>query len=171
MFIVIAMNVIKILLGLSLLLNIAVYSTNIIAIQAQTGTDNAPATKSSVENVQTQTFNGRVTTKEGREIKVDNDGTVKSFNIPESVSITKDTFQSGLDKVNVGDTAKITYESSTNKVVSVEVTSGQIWDWGKIGIPAVILLLVLLALIYFFVQRSRRGAIKTAISDRPGSAS
>lgn len=130
------------------------------------GTTSASAQTSSasVQNIQRQEFKGEVLKVEGGKLTVDDNGTTKEFTVPSGIRVTKNTLESSLGEIQANDKVTITY-SGDNQVLAVDATAGEVSDIAKFAVPALLLALLLIGLIYYFVKKSKQGHIKTTTTN------
>ncbi|GAB4145329.1 MAG: hypothetical protein OHK0017_04790 [Patescibacteria group bacterium] len=128
-----------------------------------TPTENAPEVTTpdtQVRDVTEQTFEGEVTKIDSQKLTVKNDDTTREFTVPSGISVKRNTLDANLSDIQPNDRVKVTY-SGDGQVLSIDATASQVFDYSKIGIPAVILILIILGVIAYLIRRSRKGHIKT----------
>jgi hypothetical protein len=111
--------------------------------------------------ISTNDFAGNISRKEGNKIYVTKDNLTKEYTLTGDVTIKKDTFNSSLDKLEVGDSVTVKESTGTGTVVSIEAVSRGVEDYSKMIIPAVLGLLALSALAYYLYKKSNTGHIQT----------
>lgn len=117
--------------------------------------------KSETKVIETTQFNGDITRKDGDKLYVTKDNTTKEFVLPQNIAIKKDTLDSTVEKLQVGDNITVKESSSTGAILSIEATSKQILDYSKFLIPGVLALLALAAIIWYLSKKLNNNHIQT----------
>ena len=120
------------------------------------------AQDSQVQDVSTQSIEGKIIKKEDNTLFIESsDGTVRQYSVPDGVSIQKNTQSSSVSDLSVND--RVTVKSSdSGAVMSIEATSGQIFDMSKIAIPLLVGSLALITVLMIAKSKVNRPRIKTA---------
>jgi hypothetical protein len=111
--------------------------------------------------IQTSSFSGVVEKINGDTVVVNTNGNFREVVVPGNVNVTKNGTGSSVNQIEPGDRITVT-ENSNGGVVSVDVVSGQLVDTVSVGLPIIIGILLLLAIIYFWWRKSQEGHIKTS---------
>ena len=124
------------------------------------GTSPITTTSNPVTPVRTSEINGDLTKIDGGKITVlDSSGKAYEYSLNDSIKITRDTNIVKSNDIKVGDKVKIIIDTDKNTLIGLEAISGQIFDFAKYAIPAVILGIVVIALIIYAINKSNQGKI------------
>ena len=116
--------------------------------------------------IATATFVGELDRKEGNSIFVSKDNKVKQYAVTNDIKVRRDSMESNINMLKVGDTLTINQSQDGQKVFSIDAISKQSNDLIKWAIAAAILALILIPLIIYLINKSKRGHIKTSTSTR-----
>lgn len=117
------------------------------------------AQESTPTTVETSEIRGEVSMKDNNTLYVDtNDGTTQ-VTVPEGVSVKRNTLEASVNDIQPGD--DVTIVQSENGVLSVEATAGELFDWGKFLVPALIIALAAALAFWYLLKRNREPHIKT----------
>lgn len=116
--------------------------------------------------IATATFVGELDRKEDNNIFVSKDNQVKQYAITSNIKVRRDSLESNINMLKVGDTLTINQSMDGQKIFSIDAISKQSSDLIKWGIPAAILALIAIILVIYFLNRSKRGHIHTSTSTR-----
>jgi hypothetical protein len=125
------------------------------SINAQTPTPNPDVT-----TVSTETFEGEIVRVESNKLIISSPNETKEFTIPENATVKRNTFEAPASEIQPGDDAKAMY-TQDGQILSLEVTSGEVMDWSRWMIPALVVGLVLVLLAWKTISRSNKSHIKT----------
>lgn len=120
-------------------------------------------TVSDTKNIQTTQTSGEVLKIEGKTITINTSSGVKKITVPEGIKVTKNSGQATANEINPRDMVTVT--TNNGEVLSIDATSGQLIDTGKMLIPIVIGAILLLGLLYYLWRKSQRGHIKTDVKN------
>ncbi len=110
--------------------------------------------------VTTAEFKGDISRIENNKLFVTKDDVTKEYTVPAAISIKKDSFNSSLQNLKVGDSLTVR-ESNNGSIISIDAISSQVFDYSKFLIPGVIVALLALCLGYYFYNKSNKGHIQT----------
>ncbi len=122
-----------------------------------------PPTKTDTKNVQATKIDGEVLKVQGKTITINTNNGVKKITVPEGIKITKNSGQATANEINPRDMVTVT--TNNGEVLSIDATSGQLIDTGKMLIPIVIGAILLLGLLYYLWRKSQQGHIKTDVKN------
>jgi hypothetical protein len=114
----------------------------------------------------TTTFVGELDRKENNTIYVSKDNQVKQYVVTNDIKVRRDSMESNINMLRVGDKLTINQSQDGQKVFSIDAISKQSDDLIKYAIAAAVLALILIPLIIYLLTRSKRGHIKTNTSTR-----
>lgn len=120
---------------------------------------------SSVKDVQTQKISGEVLTKNNstRKLTVQTDNGVKEVSVKPNTVINKNGFGSTFNDIKPND--QVTFLQSTGgEVLSMSVTASQIQDASKWALPAGLLALIGLVMLFSLNRQVNQNHFKTSIS-------
>lgn len=120
-------------------------------------------TRTDTKNIQASKIYGEVLKVEGKTITINTNSSVKKITVPEGIKVTKNTGQANSNEINPRDMVTVT--TSNGEVLSIEATSSQLIDTGKMLIPIVIGAIILLGLLFYWWRKSQQGHIKTDIKN------
>ena len=100
---------------------------------------------------------------QGKTITINTNNGVKKITVPEGIKITKNSGQATANEINPRDMVTVT--TNNGEVLSIDATSGQLIDTGKMLIPIVIGAILLLGLLYYLWRKSQQGHIKTDVKN------
>lgn len=120
----------------------------------------AQSNSTGVQDVQRNEFKGEVLKIANDKLTVDSNGITKEFTVPNGIRISKNTLESKLSDIQPKDKVTVTY-SGNNQVLAVDATSGEVFDYGKFALPAIIIGLLLIGLVIYLARRSQERHIKT----------
>lgn len=125
----------------------------------QSQTQEEESSSESQNNLSLVEFVGELTRKNGNSITVRIGDESREFTLLENTSVTRNTEDSSLEELTVGD--KLTIQTdNNNRVASINAVSQQVFDisvWTLIALLAIIII----ALILFLINRANRGHIRT----------
>jgi hypothetical protein len=114
-----------------------------------------------VQDVGTQSTEGKIIKKDANTIYLEtSDGSVKQFTVPESVSIKKNTHGSSISNLQVNDRVTIK-NTDTGLVLSVDATSGQLFDASKVALPIALVVALVLVAVMMAKRKVSQPRIKT----------
>ena len=116
--------------------------------------------------IATATFKGELDRKEGNAIFVSKDNQVKQYLTTNDIKVRRDSMESSVNMLKVGDMLTINQSVDGQKIFSIDAVSKQSSDLIKLGIPAAILSLIAILLLIYFYNKSKRGHIHTSTSTR-----
>jgi hypothetical protein len=116
--------------------------------------------------IATSTFVGELDRKEGNSIFVSKDNQVKQYSVTSDIKVRRDSMESSLAMLKVGDTLTINQSQDGQKIFSIDAISKQSNDLIKWGITAAILALIIIPLLIYLLTRTKRGHIHTSTSTR-----
>jgi hypothetical protein len=121
--------------------------------------------QSYAQTVETEQFTGELTKKEANKLFVTKDNTVTEYLVYGDLKVKRDGTSSALDRLQAGDLLQVTLNKNTKELLAVDVVSKGVVDNSIIGVGALVSLLVLSGIVYYFVRRSNRGTIRTSSTE------
>jgi hypothetical protein len=121
--------------------------------------------------VETEQYTGELTKKENNTlsiVKTNNwffmprDNTVLQYSINSDIKIKRDGTSSSIDKLQAGDAILVTQNKSSNELLSVDVISKGILDNSMRIILTIVALLLIAAVVFYYINKSNTGSIRTA---------
>jgi hypothetical protein len=116
--------------------------------------------------IATAIFVGELDRKEGNNIYVSKDNQVKQYTLTNDIKVRRDSMESNVNMLSVGDKLTINQSQNGQKVFSIDAISKQSDDLIKYAIAAAVLGLILIPLIIYFINKSNKGHIRTNTSTR-----
>jgi len=115
-----------------------------------------------LNNVQTQTFVGRVIKITNSIYTIQSNSETKDFKIDNSsqLNITRNSLQAKLSDLQVNDQLTIQYDTNNN-ILKIDSVDGNLLDNGKIVVIALIAILLLIILLAAFLRSRNKAHIKT----------
>jgi hypothetical protein len=135
--------------------------TNSSTASSSSNTVSSSSSNSETKVIATTQFNGDISRKEGNKLYVTKDNVTKEYTLSPGIVVKKDTFSSSLDKLQVGDSVTIKESTDSGVILSIEAISKQVFDYSKWLIPALVALIILAILAYYFFRKSNAGHIQT----------
>jgi hypothetical protein len=114
-----------------------------------------------VTNVQPTQTTGEVVRRENNVLTVKTGNEVKQISIPDNVKVTRNTFGGNIADIKPND--EVTITEANGMVLSVEATSGKLFDFGKWLIPMLVLGLIAVLALWFILKRANKSHIKTTM--------
>ncbi len=119
-----------------------------------------------VASVATTTFVGELDRIENGNIFVSKDNQVKQYFVTNDIKVRRDSMESSIKMLKIGDTLTINQSQDSQKIFSIDAISKQTNDIVKWGIGLVILALAITLLITYLLSRSKKGHILTSTSTK-----
>lgn len=140
------------------------------SVTAMSQNQNSSQTISRISNqvipIATFIFVGELDHKEGNSIFVSKDNQVKQYNVTSDIKVRRDSMESNIAMLKVGDTLTINQSQDGQKIFSIDAISKQSNDLIKWGIAAAVLALIIIPLIIYLLSRTKKGHIHTSTSIR-----
>lgn len=117
--------------------------------------------KAEVQALTSQEIKGEVLRKNGNVLIIQTDNGNKEVTLPTNSKVTKNGMGSDIGNIKPNDSVTVT--QSNGQVLSIDVTAGEVMDFGKWAIPAALLGLLVLALVISLLSKASRSHIKTTV--------
>ena len=140
------------------------YSTSVVTSTLSIESQNIKSDRVNV--LTTSSFEGELSRKENNTIFISKDNQVKQFTVSSDIKIKRDSVESNINMLKVGDILVINQSQDGQKIFSIEATSKQNSDLIKWVIIGAILTVILAFLLAYFLTKSKRGHIYTSTSTR-----
>lgn len=128
-----------------------------------TPSTNTITNTSEAKTVETEKFTGEVKRKDQNKLTVTKDDQTKEFTIPNNIKIKRDTVDSSIDKLDVGDTVTVEQIKNNGTIISVDAISNQTTNTLKWAVGIAILLLIASIVAYLINKKANKSHIQTAV--------
>lgn len=117
---------------------------------------------STIKSVETSQISGKVTSINDRSLVIQTNDGVKEISVSENVNVTQAGMSSKISDLSPNDQVTLTV-SKNGQVLVIESIPGEIIDWMKLIIPALLIGLILAIWLFSAVRNREKGNIKTSI--------
>ncbi|GEM_PF-4706948 len=98
----------------------------------------AQQNSSSVREVQTQTFSGRVIKLDNNTITITTDNGIKQLLVPQKIRVTRNNIGTALNDIRLNDQIEVT-QSAAGDILAIDALPGNAIDWSRWSISFAIL--------------------------------
>jgi len=132
-------------------------------VKGQTGSSSLSyplGASSQASSITTTDFTGRVIKIESNQITIQSGNDTRIFTIPNNISIKKNGTDVQFNDIQIDDQVTVTLDPN-NLVLKLSITSGSFIDGTRIVLIGGVLVVAILAVLYFIFRNQNKGHIKT----------
>lgn len=120
---------------------------------------------SQIATLSIQELTGEIQSIQSNVLTVKIDDKTTDFVLPNDIKITRNTLSAKVTDLEPRDQVTIV-QTGDSRIISIEASAaGQVSDASKFVIPAVIILILFIALALYFLNQSKKGKIKTTTTN------
>lgn len=122
-------------------------------------------TTPSITSIQTTDISGEVIKVSDSAITIKTSNDTKEIPLSSNIKITRDGNDAQVADIQPGDQAKVTIEGADNAAIVLDATSKQVGNLQQWLLPAIVVGVILLGLIYWLIKKSSTKHIKTTTTN------